>query len=515
MSPDEPVHPEADTEGATGRDDDGWQRLDARMLLIGPADTLRQFAVPLLIALVGIGSSRGTLEPAVVILMLAVPVLLGLLPWLTIRYRITDTQFQQRRGLLSRKQVTAPLERVRSVDLEASLLQRALGLAKVQIGTGVDETRIELNALSVAQAEELRHFLLAQGAPAGGTSSHPTIEPADRAPEPEAPRAELLARIDWSWLRFAPFSLSRLAIVAGAVGVLAQWGENLPFLDAEHLDSAWSWVTGFALTLVIVTALVVVLVAWLVLSVLGYVVQWWGLRLTRERGTIRLAAGLLTTRSTSVEEVRVRGVELIEPALLRTVHGAELSTLATGVGEGGVTKVLPPCPREVCQQVGHAILGDRHPLLDPLVPHGPAARHRAHVRAQWPTVLSGVAVIVAAALLDWPWWVPAATVALLALGGAGTGEAAYRNLGHLLTTDHLTAGDGALQRRRQVLERDGVIGWVIAQSFFQRRRGLATLTATTAAGNERVTVRDVPHGQAVRLATAVTPGAVAPFLREA
>ena len=171
--------------------------------------------------------------------MLAVPVLLGLLPWLTIRYRITDTQFQQRRGLLSRKQVTAPLERVRSVDLEASLLQRALGLAKVQIGTGVDETRIELNALSVAQAEELRDFLLARGAPAGGPSSHPTIEPADRAPEPEVPRAELLARSTGPGcgsLRSASAGWPSWPVRS------ASWpsgARTSPFLDAEHLDSAW------------------------------------------------------------------------------------------------------------------------------------------------------------------------------------------------------------------------------------------------------------------------------------
>lgn len=509
----------------TPSDRDGWQRLDARMLLIGPLDTLRQFAVPVLIALVGISSSRGTFDPGLLLVMLAVPVVLGLLPWLTTRYRITDTQFQQRRGLLSRKQLTAPLDRVRSVDLESSVLQRVLGLAKVKIGTGVDETRIELNALSLAQAEELRHFLLARGA-AGVPAPPPVVwtqstdnQASDvpfrnnRPPPPNDPPVEL-ARIDWSWLRFAPFSLGRLAIVAGAIGALAQWGEDLPFLDAEHVDAAWRWVTGFALVLVVLTTLVVVLLAWLVISVVGYVVQWWDLRLTREHGTIRLTAGLLTTRSTSVEEARVRGVELVEPVVLRTVNGAELSTLATGVGEGGVTKVLPPCPREVCQEVGHAILGDPRPLVADLVPHGPAARRRAHVRAQWPAVVVTLGLLAAALVGGWPWWPPVVAALVLVPGGAAAGEVAYRNLGHLLTPDHLTSGDPAVQRRRQVLERDGVIGWVIGQSLFQRRRGLATLTATTAAGKERVAVRDLPLEQAVRLAALVTPGAVAPFLAD-
>lgn len=508
---------------------DGWQRLDTRMLLIGPADSLRQLAVPLLITLVGISRSRGSFEPILLVPMALIPVLLGFLPWLTTRYRITGTQFQQRRGLVARKLLTAPLDRVRSVDLESSLLQRALGLATVQIGTGVDETRIELNALSVVQAEQLRRFLLTrQPAAEAADGSGCAVAPADRArigtdPQssgPGGPRRigteesppQVLATVDWSWLRFAPFSLSRLAIVAGAIGVLAQWGEELPFLDAEHLDSAWRWLVGLDLVLLLASVTVVALLAWVALSVSGYVVQWWGLRLTRDQGTIRLAAGMLTTRSTTVEEARVRGVELVEPALLRLVHGAELTTLATGVGSGGVTKVLPPCPREVCQDVGHAVLGDPRPLTSPLLAHGPAARRRAHVRAQWATVLGTAAAVLSSVLLDWPSWLPVAVAVLLGGSGLIAGESAYRNLGHLLTDAHLVAGDGVAQRRRSALERDGVIGWVIRQSWFQRRRGLATLVATTAAGGERVTVLDVPLEAAVALAAATTPATLTPFL---
>ena len=92
---------------------------------------------------------------------------------------------------------------------------------------------------------------------------------------------------------------------------------------------------------------------------------------------------------------------------------------------------------------------------------------------------------------------------------------AYRHLGHALAPDHLVSGAGALQRTRTVLERDGIIGWVVRQSWFQRRSGLATLVATTAAGPEQVVVVDVPLADAVRLADAATPGLLTPLLVEA
>ncbi len=62
-----------------------------------------------------------------------------------------------------------------------------------------------------------------------------------------------------------------------------------------------------------------------------------------------------------------------------------------------------------------------------------------------------------------------------------------------------------------MLQRHGVIGWVISQSFFQRRVGLATLIATTAAGDERLVVLDLPLDAAVALAHRVTPDAVVAF----
>jgi putative membrane protein len=53
---------------------------------------------------------------------------------------------------------------------------------------------------------------------------------------------------------------------------------------------------------------------------------------------------------------------------------------------------------------------------------------------------------------------------------------------------------------------------VVTQSWWQRRIGLADLTATTAAGSERVLVRDVRLEVAVALADRATPGLLADFV---
>ena len=131
-----------------GSPGDGWSRLSPRKLLLDPVKAIGQAIVPVVVAAgrrsagatpaSGGWSSRSRSSR---------PLLLGALPWLTTHYRLTDTQIQVRSGMLNKNTSTAPLDRVRSVDLEASLLHRVLGLQKVQVGTGVDDDRITLDAL--------------------------------------------------------------------------------------------------------------------------------------------------------------------------------------------------------------------------------------------------------------------------------------------------------------------------------------------------------------------------------
>lgn len=509
--------------------DEGWSRLDPRKLLLDPVKVLGQFLVPGLIAIVGISRSDMRFWPILIPVLVIGPLVLGAIPWLTTHFRITDTQFQLRSGLLNKRRSTAPLDRVRSVDLEASLLHRILGMEKVQIGTGVDDERITLDALNRTEARALRLTLLrrapaAANGPLAGTMSGPvngavdagdgTPTDLDATPIRRADQARLLARIDWSWLRFAPFSLTRLVLLAGALGLLAQFGDKLPDWTADAATSAWDWVAQFAVALVLISTLLGGLLIWVAVAVTGYAVQWWDFRLVREGGSLHVTSGLVTTRSITVEEARVRGVELTEPVLLRLVGGAQLETLATGVGEGGRTQVLPPCPRAVAVAVGDDVLQHHGPLTAALVPHGPRARRRAllrQIRRALAVILLVGALVVWQDIASW-WWVVAFSLVALPLAVA-IGAASYRHLGHLLDADHVVAGSGSLARIRTVLETDGVIGWVFEQSWWQHRIGLTNLVATTAAGSERVFLRDVPLDVGVALADATTPGIVSPFLR--
>ena len=68
-----------------------------------------------------------------------------------------------------------------------------------------------------------------------------------------------------------------------------------------------------------------------------------------------------------------------------------------------------------------------------------------------------------------------------------------RSLGHTLAEGYVVARSGSLNRRREALEIEHVIGWTFRSTWFQRRTGLTTLVATTAGGRQSVTLLDLPE----------------------
>ncbi|MGC9665706.1 PH domain-containing protein [Planosporangium sp. 12N6] len=506
--------------------DPSWRRLSPRMLLVHPFQEIPR-ALPAIFGIFLAGSTSG--HDWWGIASLGAVVVGAMLRWFTTTYRITPDYVQVRRGLLRRRELSVPRDRVRTVDVTAHALHRLVGLARVEVGTGRSDRKdegVRLDGLSAAEAARLREELLHQRpqpvtGPAGTGVPVPSAVAATSVPAGvTAPVRETeLVRLSPDWVRYGPFTLSGLVTV-GVVAAFVSRTINETHVDptrygpmralAGHLAHAPVALAGAE---VFATCVAVVAVA----STFGYVLAFWGFRLTRHpAGTLHVTRGLLTARATTIEERRLRGVEISEPLLLRLVGGARCIAIATGlrVGRGaerGGSMLLPPAPRAEAERVAGAVLSDPRPATVPLTPHGPRAARRRYTRALAAAVLVVAVPVAGSWLAGWPAWTW--QVALVALPVAGL--LAYdraRSLGHALIGGRLVTRQGSLVRRRCVLDTGGVIGWNLNRSFFQRRAGLATLTATTAAGHQHYAVPDVDLPEALRLADESTPGLLAPFL---
>ncbi|RRR42937.1 hypothetical protein EHH44_15470 [Mycolicibacter terrae] len=473
-----------------------WQRLSPRMLLVHPLhEALRE--LPLLIAIVVFGSA--TDNSVWVVAVVWVIAVIGVTRWFTTSYRIEpDPQgrVQLRSGLLRRKVLSVPRNRIRSVQTDARLLHRLLGLTVLRVSTGqhgTGDTMFELNAVESSQVPRLRKILLAH---TGG--------PAEFGPAPT--RATVLARWRPSWLRYSALSLSGLVTIGAAVGALYQSGAWAALQDSA-LSGAWRDAAGrFGAQQTAAVIAGLVLVAAILLAVLRSALTYGNLVLSRSSGAagdvLELSYGLLRVRQHSYDMRRLRGGTLRRPLLVRLFGGARLDAAMTGVtGAGESSVLLPPCPRATAEQVLAGLVADPVVVTGLLRRHGPAAARRRWTRAMMLPVAGGAVLAAVDGVPLWYWPVWAALTVCAALLAADRARA----LGHRVDPQWLSARTGSWEQRRYCIATAGIIGWTVRQSWFQRRAGVATLIAATAAGVKAYRVIDVPEEWAWSVAATASP----------
>jgi putative membrane protein len=481
-----------------------WQRLSPRMLLVHPVhELLRQ--LPLLIGGLVLGSTTGNQSWTWAVLALSA--VLGVARWFTTSYRIeADPQsghVQLRVGILHRKVLSVPRNRIRSVQTDARLLHRLLGLSVLRVSTG-QESRgehgsgaFELNAVKVEEVPRLRAILLAE-----------SPRPADAATDRPAAQSTVLARWQPSWLRYAPLSLSGLLTMVAAAGVVFQSGFVGPLQHSRLVESGLAAVQKLGETATVAVIVAAVLVASVLLAVLRSLVTYGNLVLLRQADVLHLRHGLLRLREHTYDMSRLRGGTLRQPLLVRVLGGARLDAVMTGVhGAGESSILLPPCPVSTAEAVLTGLVGDPDVVGGPLRGHGPRAAARRWTRALGIPALVGVVLAVLTVrggTSGVPAWLWVAWVALTAWCALLAADRALA-LGHRVDNRWLVMRSGSLVRRRDCLAAAGIIGWTVRQSPFQRRAGVATLVAATAAGTKRYPLIDVPENLVWGVAAQASP----------
>ncbi len=483
---DEPPGP---VESASARNGAHTQRLHPLTFVVG--------AVRELIALLAAGATGlavGGVSTAFYFTLvgLAFGLFFHIAGWATFTYVLRDDRIELRRSLIGRSVKSIPRDRIRGVDITASLPHRLLRLAVVHIDAGSDGGEGELNAVSRQEAERLRRILLTRASPAAAE---------------DAPPRRVLARMLRRWYIYAPLSgaylLTPFALAGSLLGTLYNLGDDLGLITQERVENLGHDVVGLPTVLVVAPA-ILVLIAMPVMSVIVFTLFNWDFTVHERDGSIVAERGLITRRSVSLERRRLRGVELADNPFERVAGVTRLGALITGLGDAAHRgRLLPAAPRTVAGSLAARVLG-RVPA--PLIAHPPAARGRRVARAVAPLVGIGVLAVLAGQ----PW--AAYTSAAFAVLAVPLGLDRYRQLGHATDGERLTVRSGSLRRRQVVVEHGAIVGWRIRRTLFQRRLRLATLFVAVGAGEGGYSAVDMSEDDAIALATAITPDWLTPFL---
>ncbi|WP_420112493.1 PH domain-containing protein, partial [Pseudactinotalea sp.] len=337
---------------------------------------------------------------------------------------------------------------------------------------------------------------------------------------PSEPEPEVLATFRPWWVVFNLFSiwayLTAAGLLWGLFWFVSMFGVDLAAFVRDAVD--WSALGWFGTTVV---ALVVTGLIGAVGMGVNFLAGYWRFELSRVRSGgrsyLRTRRGLFSTREVSRDVKRMRGLTISEPLPWRWMGMADTNVITTGLSVWDLeepTAILPRGPIRVARDVATRVLGDPCPLDAPLTRHPRAALRR---RLWWATLVAAVpaaalAVPVASGIVPpWPLWIVLALWVLALL----LAVVAYRALGHAIAGDYLVVRAGVVSRSTSALRRDAVSTIAVRQSILQRRLGLSTVAAMTAAGWSAYEAPDVAAADSLALADAAAPGLLDEFVTTA
>lgn len=483
-----------------------WERLSWRMLLVDPLGSLTRL-LPLFLVSLWLGSNRSNYWFEIIVISLVV--LAGFLRWLSTSYQVGRTHIILKKGFFSRQVVTVARQRIRSVDTESDLFHRVMRVSIVEVGTGradagkSEAERFRLNAIDTALVEPLRDDLLAHR-----RALDPTLSEEDEA-QWGSKYGEDIARWRITWARFAPFSFLGFGVLLSLWLISWQMGDmHDRVMDLALVQGVISWLDSLGEPWAFVGKGIAIWLVAGVLAMITYSIRYGKYALTDQGQLLYVQNGILRRKHQALDKARLRGVEMRLPVYLRMIGGGRLEPIMTGTKKGATAStLLPQAPIRDMQRVAIRILGDETPVSIPLRRHPWKATRRRITRGLLPFwIVAGLIVLVridSGPSADiWVWWgIPAALVFFLLLAFDR-----IRMLGHALLPGMLVTSQGSWSAKRSVIEADGIIGWTVTQSIFQRSAGVATVSAATPAGNGVYSVMDIAADEAWTLAEELTPG---------
>ena len=476
-------------------------RLHPLSPILSLAPVLRQAVVPVLLVLVANWRIAGPL----LALGLALALVTTALRARSTRYTLDREELLVWSGVLNKSVRVVSPARVQQVDVVRNLRHRATDLAAVRIelaGTGQAGTRVELDALPVAEAERLRDALERGRRRVAAGSTDPTsdetsgVAAADIPPPPFSP----LLRLGTKQLVVAGLTGAPLLLVPALIVSVA-----FEAADLLRLGTGTSVQPNRIPVVVLILGL---LVLWPIIAGGVMVFRCHGYELGRSGNDLIARRGLLDTRTSVLPLPRV---QLVHRSATMPRRWLRLASLDVRTASGGTATqypagvAVPIGPERTIDGLVGLVL-ERPSLSLDVTAHPLVARRRAIRRRSLGLGVPAVAAaLISAAVNDAEPVVAlgvcavAATVSLLIANRWG--RSWYDRLGHAVHDGVLVARCGVLIEHLHAVPVKRIQSVTISQSPWQRRAGVCTARLLLAGTTDSVRVPDLAPTDAITLAS--------------
>jgi len=467
------------------------RRQHPSLIVINAVRQLRGLVIPIAVLIISGGSRDELWGPALGLVVALFSLVSQALVWWQYRYEVTGGELQVRSGILARRERLIPLERIQSIDVNETPLQRLFRVVGIRVETaagGGGDTDVKLDALSNAEANLLRQRLAAQQSTMATTHPEETSQPTSPGAAVVAPdEGTLLRRLSTRELLIAGATSGRVGPALALVGFGTQFADDLiPERYWARFFTSNPGAVGFSVTNIVAIIIVIAIFAWL-MAIGSMVLTFAQCEVRRQGDRLYVSHGLLDRRRRSIPLRRIQAITISEGLLRQPFGLATINFESAGYGkdtpESGT--LFPLIHTSEIPAFLAAVSPDFTAPLDPsmLAPLPPRSRGRYIMAGVWSLLVMTVIAVPVAAWISWsPWWwglAPLVFVPFAAIAGWWN----FQNTGWLIDDqERWLARTGDFNRVTSIVPRRRLQHWSVHQDPLQRRATLATFGAAVASG---------------------------------
>jgi putative membrane protein len=457
---------------------DGWdvpQRQSAAGLFVffaRSAIIVLKGAWPVLLIFLFRGKSKDGNEMLYALVGITTLVLIrSLIGFYYFTFHIAGTDLLIKKGLIRKKQISIPLERIQSVHIERTLLHQLLNISRLKIDTaGSDKTEATIDAIAARKAESFKNYLLQHGGNASASPPSPSDAP---LPLIRLSNRDLL-KLGLSSNHIQTFFI----ILAFCISLL----QNLEEIFGQRVIQLLQQSSAFITIQAVLAIGIIVLIFSVLVSVIRTVIAYFDFELLQTPQGYRIKSGLLNTRQFVVPYRKIQLYSWKANWIRRRIH---LFTLefhqATRDAIGKKQRLKVPVTK---QQMITTLLQPYHPDIRG---HADSIHTISKVYPYRRTLIPALPVTILTALIFYPWLGKDAFWFGLLLP-VWFGQAWYfqKHFRLYLSADALQILQGVWGREVKLMRWFQLQHFEIRQSIYQRQKGLATVILHTAGGSVKL-----------------------------
>lgn len=405
-------------------------------------------------------------------------VIRGLITYFRSYYSVQDQQLIVEKGLFNTSKITIPLDRIQAVDFDQTPVHKLVNLVKVNITTaGSDGEEANIEAITLDKANELRKILLSQSASQStGIGIVDQHQIATEEPIIQHSFVELLK------IGFAENHLNSALIIFAFMASIFQRIQEAGILDLfrRFMPDAEAVAGDFT---AIGAGLIIIMAASILISLVKTMLLYFDLKLVRQDDSFRLSHGLLNTRQFTAKDSKIQVLGWERTWLqglfdYSTLFFKQASTRSVSAKK----RLSVPGFRE--HHLGSVIedLDYEDKLLDQDWQFVTKYYKRYHIR----NLLIFLAILTGIGYLSAKLIYAAIPIALLGIYRAIGIFKRYQKLQYKVDRDHIQLRGGTFGSRYDVLKTFKIQAVTVRATLYQRRRDLADMIVSTAAGDVRI-----------------------------